>query len=249
MLIAHSLARSGVEPFGDERWRYWPPSPRTTLSGWAVAPTRVTPRSTAVPTRSLADRRRGAGLRAESCTIRETRIVRLGRVTPPREACAGPDRALTDAELLTLHHAERVRMVAVVRCGQSRRFFAMTADVLRRRATSRRLGRGGGAELSFRGAVGRWAAPVRLSSSWTSVAVSAADRAGRARNWCQLLGGHRMRIRLTERCCTPTRHVARRCHGRRLVRRARKPPAVPGLARTWVWLEADHTVPTALAQS
>lgn len=83
----------------------------------------------------------GAGLaRGELHDVhRETRIVRLGqgvdatgRFAP--EAIARTRTALTDyAELLTFHHAERVRMVATsaARDVVNRDvFFAMTADVL-----------------------------------------------------------------------------------------------------------------------
>ncbi|CNM72876.1 exopolyphosphatase [Mycobacterium tuberculosis] len=110
----------------------------------------------------------GAGLaRGELHDVhRETRIVRLGqgvdatgRFAP--EAIARTRTALTDyAELLTFHHAERVRMVATsaARDVVNRDvFFAMTADVLGAAlpgSAAEVITGAEEAELSFRGAVG-----------------------------------------------------------------------------------------------
>lgn len=208
----------------------------------------------------------GAGLaRGELHDVhRETRIVRLGqgvdatgRFAP--EAIARTRTALTDyAELLTFHHAERVRMVATsaARDVVNRDvFFAMTADVLGAAlpgSAAEVITGAEEAELSFRGAVGE------LGSAGAPFVV--VDLGGGSTEI--VLGEHEVVasysadigcVRLTERCLhsdPPTLQEV--STARRLVRERLEPAlrTVPlELARTWVGLAGTMTTLSALAQS
>lgn len=180
-----------------------------------------------------------------------------GRFAP--EAIARTRTALTDyAELLTFHHAERVRMVATsaARDVVNRDvFFAMTADVLGAAlpgSAAEVITGAEEAELSFRGAVGE------LGSAGAPFVV--VDLGGGSTEI--VLGEHEVVasysadigcVRLTERCLhsdPPTLQEV--STARRLVRERLEPAlrTVPlELARTWVGLAGTMTTLSALAQS
>lgn len=193
---------------------------------------------------------------------RETRIVRLGQGVDATgqfapDALARTRAALADyAALLTVHGAERVRMVATSAARDvSNRdaFFAMTGDVLGAvlpGSIAEVITGAEEAELSFRGAVGE------LNSAGAPFVV--VDLGGGSTEI--VLGGSQVIasysadigcVRLTERCLHSDPPTAEEIEAARQVVRERLAVALGAVpvegARTWIGLAGTMTTLSALA--